>query len=851
MCRWKAGLTMKRLPFLHIILIMLCIPASSPSGTNGILEGTVKDKSTGELLSGVTVLIVGTQQGTSTHEDGRYLIQNIRAGKYDVRFSHVGYQTSLMKGVIINPDLRTRLSVQLEPSTVNMSEIVVIQEKPLIQKDVTGTTFIVSGDEINLLPVSTVSDIIKLKAGVTAEGNVRGGKTTEVLYLVDGLPVQDLLVGGRSADLPNSSIVGLSFYTGGFEPEYGNALSGVVNIVTKTGTNEHKFFFRADKDNLFGGTQVSKTNTAEASASGPILEDRLFYFGSFNGTWTDTRWWQDFQYFFEGPIEKDFNGFGKVDYFFTPTMRLGVQGLYSHHDWRDYEFSWRFNLSGLPPEKKDSYRIAAILSHSLSDRFFYTASLSRYSLNAKIGDGAKQDVPVNDPYQYDFFLRYIVSGQSALWSRSAQETYTMKVDGTMKPGGEHLLKFGGELNLYNLSSHIVKFQPRLTYFGKPILDEPHLDFSSNYTYYPKSGSVYVQDKIDMVEDGILLNAGLRYDFLNPTANRPLIEAIPVRDTAYAFVYQGSTRASLKQQLSPRFGAAMQLAENGYLFVNFGWYFQYPLFDYLYTGLDRVALSKGISALTGNPDLDPERTTSLEVAVKYSFPNDLVVSATYFKKESTNLIDTKTFIPGDSKLAGNFGFAEYVNTPEARASGLEVVISRERGRWLTGEVSYTYMIAEGTSGSAQDGYYIAQYGFLPAARAFPLSWDQRHTVKTVLTVMTPLDLNLNLVGEYHSGRPYTNYPTSNGYVPDTTGGGIFVQNNTRLPSYFNVDLKLEKVFTFGWWDNAKTKLYLDVRNVTNAQNVRWVDSNGRIGGELDDPGGYYIGRRTSVGLQVEF
>ena len=503
-----------------------------------------------------------------------------------------------------------------------------------------------------------------------------------------------------------------------------------------------------------------------------------------------------------------------------------------------------------PPEQRDSYRIAAILSHSPSDRFFYTASLSRYSVSSKIGTGSKLDVPVNDPYQYDFFLRYVIDGQSALWSRSRQQTYTLKVDGTLKPGGNHLVKIGGELNLYNLTSDIVKYEPRKTYFGKPLVNEPQLDFSSNYTYHPRSGSLYIQDKIDLATDGLLLNAGLRYDFLDPTADRPLIEAIPVRDTAYTFTYVGTAKSSLKQQFSPRFGGAMQIAENGYLFVNVGWYFQYPLFDYLYTGLDRVALTKGISALTGNPDLDPERTTAFEISLKYSFPgSNLVWSMTYFKKESRNLIDTKTFIPGDSKLGGNFGFAEYVNTPEALASGFEIVLSRERGDWLTGEISYTYMTAEGTSGSAQDAFYIAQYGLPPAVRVFPLSWDQTHTVKAVLTLVTPLDLNLNLVSEYHTGRPYTRYPTSDGFVPDTTGGGVFVQNNARMPSYFNADVKIEKVFGFS--ERVRMKLYLDVRNITNTQNVKWVDSDGRIGGELGDPGGYYIGRRTSLGMQVEF
>lgn len=833
----------------YLVFAVIVLLNCALAGTNGILEGHVKDKKTGEMLPGVSVFMPEIQQGTSTDVDGYYQIQNIHAGSYEVRFRHVGYQTYVIKQVAVNADLKTKLNVELNASDIELGEIVVVQEKPLIQKDVTGTTFIVTSQEARLLPIDKVVDVIRLKPGVTAEGNVRGGKTTEVVYLVDGLPVQDVLGGGIKTELPNSSIFGVSIYTGGFEPEYGNALSGVVNIVTKTGTNDHKLYVKGQSDNLLGGTQVNKRQEFEVSGSGPLMEDKMFYFGAVNGVLSDTRWWQDLQYAFKSPIEKTYNGFGKLDYLFSPTFRLGAQILYSYRDWHDYEFDWRFNLAGLPEQRRTSYRAAAILSHSVTETFFYTASLSQFSLSSKIGLGARDAIPVNDPYQYDFFLRYVIDGQRAWWSRTSQENYTVRFDGTWKPGGEHLLKFGGDFTFYNLSSDLVKYEPRKTYFGKPLINEPQLNFSSAYNYHPKSGAFYIQDKIDLANQGILLNVGLRYDFLNPTASRPAIEAIPVRDTAYTFAVKEYVRAGLKEQFSPRLGAAMQIAENGYLFVNLGWYFQYPLFDYLYSGLDRAGLARGVSAVTGNPDLEPERTKSYEISVKYTFVKNIVGSVTYFRKETTNQIDTKTFIPGDSKLAGSFGFAEYVNNPFAEASGVEIVLSRERGEWITGEISYTYMAAEGTSGNANDGFYIAQYGLPPAVRVFPLSWDQRHTFKITSTIITPWDFDLTILAESHTGRPYTNYPTATGFEP--VEGGLFQQNNARMPAYFNLDFKAVKYFTFGWWPNARFSFFVDMRNVTNEQNVKWVDSNGRFGGELGDPSGYYIGRRTSLGMQIEF
>jgi outer membrane receptor for ferrienterochelin and colicin len=823
--------------------------AHAYAGTNGVLEGTVKDRRTGELLPGVNVLVVGLQRGATTDTVGFFAVQGIRAGRYDVRVTHVGYRTALLKGVTVNPDLRTRLTLQLESADVTLDEIVVVQEKPLIQRDVTGTTYTLSAEESNLLPLDNVVEALRFKPGVTVEGNIRGGKTTEVLYLVDGLPVQDVLSGGLSARLPNSSITGMSIFTGGFEAEYGNALSGVVNIVTRTGTDEHRFSVRADNDHLAGGTQNSKTTEFEVSGSGPLVVNELYYLASLQGLYSDTRWWQDFQYTIKSPVDRSLNGFLKLDYLFSPTFRLSTQALFSDHGWRDYEFPWRFNLDGLPPQDRTSYRLALMLSHSVSDAFYYTASLSRYHLRSQIGEGEKESLSISNPYQYDFFLRYIVDGQRSWWNRSTQESYTGRFDGAFKVNKDHLIKFGGELNLYNLDADVVKYEPRKTYFGKPLVNEPQLNFSTSFDYHPRSGSVYIQSKTDVPSEGALVNVGIRYDFLDPTASRPQIEAIPLSDTAYAFKLTGTVPASFKHQISPRFGAAMQVAEHGYLFVNLGWYFQYPLFDYLYAGLDRIALARGISAITGNPDLEPERTKVWELALKYSLPLDVVVSLTYFRKESTNLVDTKTFVPGDSKLAGSFGFSEYVNNPYADSKGLELVITRDRGKWLTGEVSYTYMVAEGVSGSSSDGFYIAQYGLPPGARVYPLSWDQRHTVKGLLIVSPVPDLTVTTAAEWHSGRPYTHYPTSTGF--EMISGGVFAQNNERMPEYMNVDLRAEYAFRPSWWAASLVTVYLDCRNLLDGQNVKWMDSNGRIGGELYDPSGYYIGRRTSLGAKVEF
>jgi hypothetical protein len=838
---------MRRLLIIGLSVGFLLIHIAS-GGTTGILEGYVKDKATGEPIVGANVLVLGTQYGASTNETGYYQIPNLRAGVYDVRMSAVGYQPMVHRGVTIVPDIRTKLSAQLQASAVELNEVEVIAERPLIQRDVTATMYSVTNLKIEKLPVNSLQEIVTLQAGVTREGNVRGGRTTEVVYLVDGFPIQDVIGGGAGSDLPKSSIVEMTIQTGGFDAEYGNALSGVVNAVTKTGGNTHRLLLRADNDQLFTRNQTSKTTEIELSAGGPLVQEKLFYFTSNDLFLTDTRWWQDFRLYFSSPILRDLNGFGKIDYHLSPNSRLTGQLLYSIRKWRDYEFSWRFNLDGLPTRERNSHRLGLFYSHTFSASSFMTASLSQYHLRSEIGDGDKASIDTT-PYEYDFFLKYVVQGKRAWRVTSKQNLYTLKADFTSQLNPLRLIKAGIEFNLYNVLGDILKVEPQKTFFGKPLPEVPPLSYSSLYEYYPRSGSVYFQAKLQSEEDGALFNLGIRYDFLDPRASRPAIELVPKTSGEFEQKVTGVVSAKFKSRVSPRLGLSYPLSKNTFLFFNYGFYFQYPLFDYLYSGLNPVLISKTVPALLGNPDLEPETTRMWEASLKHILPHDLVASVTVFSKQTDNLVDTKTFIPSKTRLAGDYGFAEYVNSPTASSHGVEVVLSRDRGRVVTGTLSYTYMMAKGLADVAAQGVNYYQWGFpLPATEYF-LSWDQRHAVKAVVALELPWDVVGDLVWQYHSPKPYTFFPSKDGFTADDTTK-TFLPNNTRMKDYNSLDMKVAKRFFFNRENGRAVYFYVDVRNLFNKKNVRWIDSNGRIGGELGDPSAYDEPRRTRVGLRVE-
>lgn len=842
---------------LLLLLAFFFLPlARLEAGNTGILEGYVRNQETGAPLYGVNVIVTGTRLGTSTNKEGFFRIHNIPAGTYSVRFQMIGFKHLTVNNVVIQTDLKTKLNtIKLVETAVETEEVVIEAVRPLIQKDVTGSTIRVEEKRIMHMPVNKVTEILSVQTGVTDEGNVRGGKTSEVQFLVDGMPVKDMLTGKTDLYLPRNAVTQMGIHTGGFNSQYGNALSGVVNIITKSGSNTPVRNIQIEADGYPGFTQQSMSRRLEASAGGALKKDRIYYFMAADLHHSGTRWWQDFKAAndrgadFSFPLSRSYSGFAKIDAHINPEQRFSTQMLFTDHAWRDYEFSWRYNLEGLPSRRTRVFRWAAIWSHFLSRNTFYSLDVSYNSLQNRIDDRPKNEMTF-DPYEYDFYLQYVISGRRSWWANTRQGIMTIKGDLSSQIADLHFLKMGFQTQLFDIHGDIVKYEPQTTYFGKPLIDEPMLNFSTNYNYYPRIGSLYLQDRIELTKAGGVINIGLRYDFLDPRAKRPSIELVPVSDDEYTSEIQGWTKASLKQTVNPRFGISIPLTEKSFIFGNLGWYTQFPLFHQLYAGIDNVTLRSGMNVLRGNPDLKPETNTTAEMSYKQYMVYGTVFSLTWFSKHTKNQIDAKTFIPSNNRISGDYGFAEYVNNDRAEATGFECALTRERGTFITGSLSYVYMKADGLSSSSEEGISLYQWGFEPMFRLHPLSWDQRHTLKANVFLEFPRGLEAALMWQYHSPRPYTYYPSSDGYTPDNPELA-FMPNNARMSNYQLMNIRItQQIGSLPSFIND-AMIYLDVHNLFNQQNVVWMDASGRIGGELGDPGGYGIGRRTCLGLRLTF
>ncbi|MBU1936040.1 TonB-dependent receptor, partial [bacterium] len=254
---------------LPIFLFILIAPAMG--AVTGKIAGVVKDRATGEPLPGVNILIVGTNQGASTDIDGEYYILNIRPGTYDLRASAIGYKAVTFTGVVVVQDLTTEQSFRMEESVLMGEEVTVTAERDVVRKDITSSTHIVSREEIEALPVTTYQQALAATAGAVGTGtniHIRGGRRDEILYLVDGLQVKDPQFQRRSLDVGSGSIAEMIVLTAGFNAEYGDAQSAVVNLVVREGDPQYHGHARHLMD-FEGDEHYQDYDYTEASLSGP------------------------------------------------------------------------------------------------------------------------------------------------------------------------------------------------------------------------------------------------------------------------------------------------------------------------------------------------------------------------------------------------------------------------------------------------------------------------------------------------------------------------------------------------------------------------------------------------------
>ncbi len=258
----------------------------------GKIEGRVRDQA-GAPIANAQVFIVGTAFNALTNPQGYYFINNVPSGTISVRAAFIGYKSTQVDGVRVLAGQTITVDVQLEQTAVEIQEITVVsQTQPLVPRDEVTTKQRVDGQFASALPVDNLNEVLQLQPGVIEDTDgglsVRGGRESENATYVDGVPIQagyrgDAFVGslGTSLSLGTNSFEEASVTTGSSSAEFGNAKSGIISIVTKTGGSEYQGSLGYETDEPFGVNHGVGFNRIEGGISGP-LAGRLTF--ALNGT---------------------------------------------------------------------------------------------------------------------------------------------------------------------------------------------------------------------------------------------------------------------------------------------------------------------------------------------------------------------------------------------------------------------------------------------------------------------------------------------------------------------------------------------------------------------------------------
>lgn len=272
-----------------IITLLFGFSALMFAGTTGKIAGKVTDASTGEPLLGVNIIVGETTLGAASSTDGSYTILNIPPGTYNVVFSMVGYEKITVRNVRVEIDLTTTLNTQLSEEALRVGEIVVTAQQPVVVKDVSNSVTNIQSEAIKTLPVQTVADVLKLQAGIQQGNNgilVRGGGANQTVYVVDGFSLSDERSNIPYTAVSLASAKDIQVQTGGFNAEYGNVRSGVVNVITKDGdANKYSatinINYAPPQQKHFGMSPYDPNSYFNR----PFTDEAVCWTGTKNGAW--------------------------------------------------------------------------------------------------------------------------------------------------------------------------------------------------------------------------------------------------------------------------------------------------------------------------------------------------------------------------------------------------------------------------------------------------------------------------------------------------------------------------------------------------------------------------------------
>ena len=446
--------------FAALFLVALSGAASAQTGK---LSGVVTEAGTGDPLPGATVILEGTTLGGASDAEGRYNVLGITPGTYSVRTTFLGFTTNVTQIRVVS-SITTTLDVALEPASIEGAEVQVVATRPVVDQNQTTSRALVTGEEIERLPVANLSDVIS-RTSNSYDGFIRGSRRSETRTFIDGVDVSDELnqttSGGRIAgNQYNSSnrfsqtnpslftlnpegVEEVTVNSGATGAEYGAATGGVVAItladgrgpirgnasfrispqINRPGPDSLAFYpdeaaYFADRDARVANSNPSArlfTYTDDRYSTGdPEYDARLSLGGSVTDKISFFATGQAFQTngYQPNEFQRRLSGQLKTTANITESTRLSLVGLFEDRGlwggWnnRSYSDFWRFYLEGLAQDDGGSYLGSARITQLISPTAFVEVQAYRTYKRNRFGYVDDNGNGVTDPGEDGDFLDF-------------------------------------------------------------------------------------------------------------------------------------------------------------------------------------------------------------------------------------------------------------------------------------------------------------------------------------------------------------------------------------------------------------------------------------------------------------
>jgi len=872
---------MKERVFQISVLLLLC-GWTINAQNSGKITGKVSDAKTGEALIGVNILIEGTGLGASTDANGEYIIVNVPPNNYSLLAKYIGYANTLTKNVQVQSGSTTRLDFHLTETAITLNhEVVVTAKAPLVVKDMTSTEARISADQIKELPLQNVTQLITQQAGVSkgSDGgiHIRGGRSSEISYLVNGISITDDFNRTQALSVETESIQELKVISGTFNAEYGNAMSGVVNMVTKSGAEEWSGNVELwTGDYLSSHTDIFEHVDAfspvanynlQGFISGPLIKDHLTLFAS-GRRFSDGGYlyginkfnpqgrvkWENGQLvsnlgdnsFVSMNSNNRWSGQATLDWKISGTLQFKTDAFASYEKSSYYNHLYKWNPYGAGSGTSNGYSVLGTLTHVLHTNTFqeFTFAYKDNSYAFHLYDDLHDARYVSPDSATVPGFHFLTAGTNLNHFDRSTKSLTLKWDLTSQLTTIHLAKVGVQAQFDKLFYENITLIPALGENGQqlvpfvpavPGIETPQHDL---FERTPFSFSAYAQDKIEF--SSVIINFGLRFDLFNPNGRIPVDASDPDINNPFKQenIYRdknGDGKISLDEQTDDN---KLTVAEREKY-----WYKKStiktgvsPRFGISYPITDRGIIRFSFGIFEQIPDYsqlyvgDQFKLTSTQ-GIQGSFGNnDLKPQRTTIyeiglQQQLTEELaldvtayyrDIRDWIsssPAIPTVLAGISYSKRINRDFANARGITLSVKKRFAEYYSFGIDYTFQIAEGTNSSPEQEFYSQQNGAEPTRYLTPLDWDQTHTLNGNIYVGGS-GWGMSLIAAVSTGQPYTPVVTAGAYSGKNIIPGL-PNNSRRKPLIANVDMQVHKDFSIT--DAINLQIFLKVFNLLDAKN----------------------------------